>query len=164
MITIEKGKLDAAIRLTLMSGATPVTGLTAGDLAVAFFTADGNAGAVAGFDLTEVDSVDWAGVYLLTTYGEDLVAVAGPAGLKVVGGSFDDFEVEIDISETAERIMRLHRLGYARMEWNVDDARWDLYDEEDALLGWFPAQDVNGNPPIIDSTHPVTRLAFVPAP
>lgn len=160
---IEKGKLDGSIRLFLASGGTGVTGLTSGDVEIRFFTADGEEGEAAGFDLTEVGAANWPGHYLLTSYPDELVAVAGPACLKATGEDFDDVQVDLDISEDAERVHKLYRLAYSRLSWNVDESRWDLYDESDELLGWFPAEDANGNPAIVDSTHPITRLEFVQA-
>src|SRR6185369_6095353 len=144
MITMEMGKLDGAIRLDLFIGATPVTGLTSGDLTIKYFVADGTVSTMLGFDLLEL-GVEFPGVYLLTTYAEDLVAHAGPAGLKVTG-AFDTLMLEIDVSESQQFTRKLYQLGYFNLIWDSENSLWQLKDETDTLLGTFPAQDVNGNP------------------
>lgn len=161
---LEKGKLDGAIRLFLASGGSGVTGITSGDVSIRYFRADGSEDAMLGFDLTEVSAGEWPGEYLLTGYAEALVAVAGPACVKASGTGFDDYKADLEISEDSERLRKIYELSYSRLVWNVDESRWDLYDGSDTLIGWFPAEDANGNPAIVDSTHPITRLAFVPAP
>lgn len=164
MITIERGKLDAAIRLTLLSSGIGVTGLTPGDMAVDYFAADGTLGTMGGISLVEVDSANFPGVYLLKDYDAALVEFEGPAGIVVTGGTFDNHEVELEISAEREHVRMLYQLGYYNLVWNVDESRWDLKDDSDVLIGWFPATDANGNDAILDGTQPVTRLFFVPAP
>lgn len=163
MTTMELGKVDGSIRLTLKNAGVGVTGLTSGDLDIKYFTID-TSDTMAGFSLAEVDATNFPGVYLLTDYPEELVSFAGPAGLLVTGSGFDDHEVELEISEAWKQIRKMYQLSYMNLVWNVDESRWDLLDESDTLLGWFPGEDINGNPAVIDGTHPVSRLLFVPAP
>lgn len=163
MITLERGKLDEPIRLDLTLASVPVAGLTAGDLTIKFFIADGTVATMTGFSLAAV-GVEFPGVYLLTDYDEDLVSLVGPAGLKVTAVGIDTLRFEIRVTEAEQLIRKLYQLGYFNLIWDSENSLWQLKDESDALIGTFPAQDVNGNPAIVDSTHPITRLLFVPAP
>jgi hypothetical protein len=164
MFTIERGKLDGAIRVKLMLGIVPVVGLTAGDITIAYHLPDGTFDSMDGFSLAEVDPTLWPGVYLITEYPEAFTSLEGPVAIKVQGADIDDNEEVGEISATREQVRKLYELSYLNLIWNVDESRWDLKNESDVLLGWFPGLDVNGNPAIIDGTHPVSRAVFVPAP
>lgn len=163
MIKLELGKLDEPIRLDLSLASVPVAGLMAGDLTIKFFIADGSVATMTGFGLSEVGS-DFPGVYLLTDYDEDLVSQLGPAGLKVSAVGIDTLRFPIRVCEAEQLSRKMYQLAYMNLVWDSENSLWQLKDETDTLLGTFPAQDVNGNPAIVDSTHPITRLQFVPAP
>jgi len=169
--------LSARIPITveiLLTGA-PVTGLTESDITFKYFDGSGvvDTLGVGDYTLVEVDSVEFPGLYLITDYPiEDtassfITKLPGVTRLKwaaVSPGAFDDGNDDLRVAEDLRQVRQLHRSAYQRMEWNVDDERWDLYDESDALFGWFLGTDVNGAPAIIEGTHPVTRLAFIPNP
>jgi len=158
----------------LLTGAG-VTGLTESDIDFTFFDGEGVTETLAAgdFTLVEADSAEFPGLYLVTEYPiEDtpstyLTKLPGVVRLKwspVAPSTFDAGSIDLRVGEDLRHAREVHRQAYQRMEWNVDNERWDLYDEDDNLVGWFLGQDVNGAPAIIEGTHPVTRLAFIANP
>jgi hypothetical protein len=153
--------------LITLTGAGP-TGLTPTGLTISMVDGLGTVEAWTSGDytLTEVDAISYPGRYVITDYPKvDIVATyltknAGVGQLRIYGASIDTQILEVEVSEALRHARETHRAAYQRLEWNADESRWDLYDENDALFGYFTAQDANGSESVIDGTHPVTRLAF----
>jgi hypothetical protein len=165
---IELGTNNLPILITLTLSGTGVPSLTTGDLTVAIADALGTNDTWVGGDyvLTEVGAT-FPGRYVITDYPvidnptTYLSKLAGTALLSISGALFDNQIKEVEVSEIASQTRSIHRRANERLEWDADESRWDLYDENDVKIGHFDALDVNGNPAVIDGTHPVTRLAFV---
>lgn len=163
------------ILVEIQLSAAGVVGLTEADINFTFFDGAGVTETLGDGDYTlvEVDAVEFPGLYLVTEYPlEDnpstyLTKLPGVVRLKwapVGPGTFDESSIDIRVAEDLRHAREAHRYAYQRIEWNADEDRWDLYDENDDLFGWFLGQDVNGSPAIIEGTHPVTRLAFIANP
>jgi hypothetical protein len=153
--------------LITLTGAGP-TGLNTSDLVITMVDGLGTVEAWTSGDytLTEVDAINYPGRYVITAYPEaDIVSTyltknPGVGQLRISGASIDTQILEVEVSEALRHAREIHRAAYERLEWNADESRWDLYDENDVQVGYFTAQDANGNESVIDGTHPVTRLAF----
>ena len=143
------GLTPAALTISMVDGLGTVEAWTSGD-----------------YTLTEVDASNYPGRYVITDYPEqDIVSTyltkhPGVGQLRISGASINTQILEVEVSEASRHARETHRFAYQRLEWNADLSRWDLYDENDVLFGYFTAQDANGNEAVIDGTHPVTRLAF----
>lgn len=152
--------------LVLFTGAG-VTGLTVNDLTVKMSDAKGTVEPWSSGDytLTEIGA-DFPGRYVISAYPvvdittTYLTKHPGHGLLKISSSSIDTLIEELEVSESKRHSRETHRAAYQRLEWNADESRWDLYDENDALFGYFIAQDASGNEAVIDGTHPATRLAF----
>lgn len=164
---LELGSVDVPIKIFISSSLSGVTGLTEADLTVVYHDGAGLSGTLdlTDAELQEIDATNFPGEYLLKDYPAALTAEEGIAKIKWSGGTFDTDSVEVDVSAELAHLRFLYRYHRNDLVWNPGDdtagARWELYDENDVLIGYWLAEDAEGSEAILSGTGPATRRKFV---